>query len=80
MNITSPRSVKYEIYKDKQYKKALTSYNRKTRELSRGLEEKAQDGPLMILRFGYATLISNMDPNTIQDPESGHEGTGESES
>ena len=35
-NIISQKSVKYEIYKDEQYKKALTNYNRKTRESNRG--------------------------------------------
>jgi len=31
MNITSPRNVKYEIYKDKLYKNALTSYKGNSR-------------------------------------------------
>jgi len=31
-------------------------------------------------RFGYTTLISSRELNAIQDPESGYEGLGESES
>ena len=62
MNVTSPRSVKYKIYKDEQYKKALKSYNGKTLEPSRGAERKdfrcSTDDP----RFGCVTLISKGDP------------------
>ena len=71
--------MEYERYKDEHYKKALTSYNRETREPNRGLEEKGSGWSTDDPDFGCAILISNGEPNTIQDPESGHEGPGESE-
>jgi len=77
MNITSPKSMKYEIYKDKQNKKALTSYNRETREPDRGLEEKGSGWSTDDPRFGCATLISNKKLNTIQNLKYGNEGPGE---
>jgi len=60
--------------------KETESHNRKILEPIRGSERKDSRWSTNDPRFGCATLISNGDPNTIQDPESGHEGSGESES
>jgi len=45
-----------------------------------GLEEKGSGWSTDDPRFSCATLISNKEPNMIQDLESGHKGRGESES
>ena len=48
MNITSPRSMKYEIYKDKQYKRLSRATIGKVKSRAGGGRKKAPDGPPMI--------------------------------